>query len=161
MLIEEISFLWSYAEVDTSPPHILNCPSNIESTTEVGFTGQIITWNEPRAVDTSGNVTLLVKTHSSGGSFNDGSTTVFYMFEDSSHNIAVCSFIIRITTGKLIYFTMYFNIEHHKASLLCQKLRLEKYSANKWSSQTFHIWKAASAEVFFPCANSWSWGFCL
>ena len=109
-----------YAEVDTSPPQILNYPSNIESTTEVGLTGQIITWNEPSAVDASGNVTLLLKTHSSGDIFNAGSTTVFYMFEDSSHNIAVCSFIIQITAGKVIYFTVWFEIENARA--LCQIL---------------------------------------
>ena len=85
---------------DTKAPTIFNCPSDIHSSVEEGLAASQVSWNEPKAKDESGNVTLMVQTHVPTDSFMVGSTTVVYLFQDASHNSAVCSFVVRLNSGE-------------------------------------------------------------
>ena len=78
----------------------MSCPSDIIIDVEIGSIGTPVTWTEPFATDASGNVTLIAKTHSSGGLFSVGTTTVAYLFVDLSNNIAACSFQIMGNNGE-------------------------------------------------------------
>ncbi|XP_072044883.1 uncharacterized protein [Amphiura filiformis] len=78
--------------VDSVRPKMVYCPSDIVTDVEVGASGQFVNWTEPSATDESGNITLLAKTHSPGELFGAGSTTVTYLFVDSSNNVAACAF---------------------------------------------------------------------
>ena len=92
------------SEKDTISPTIVNCPST-EITSEVADatdSATVVSWIEPTAADKSSNVTLLVKTHSPGQMFRVGSTTVLYMFTDSSNNIASCTFDVVVSRGKYL-----------------------------------------------------------
>ena len=91
---------------DTIPPTIVNCPtseiaSEIEDNSDSATN---VSWTEPTATDESGNVTLLIRTHSAGQMFRVGSTTVMYMFADSSNNIASCTFVVTVSRGKHVAF---------------------------------------------------------
>ena len=86
----------------------MNCPTS-EITSEIedsSDSATTVSWTEPTAVDESGNVTLVVKTHSAGQMFRVGSTTVMYMFADSSNNIASCTFVVTINHGKHVSFSI-------------------------------------------------------
>ena len=101
--------MYYISEEDTIPPTIMSCPSTeitskITDNSDSAATVMTVSWIEPTAVDESGNVTLLVKTHSSGQIFKVGSTTVMYLFADSSNNIASCSFDVTVTLRKCIFF---------------------------------------------------------
>ena len=80
----------------------MDCPSDISSNIEMGSEGNTVRWKEPSAIDLSGNVSLLLQTHSPGDLFTIGSSNVIYMFDDFSHNTAVCSFVVSIKPGKYI-----------------------------------------------------------
>ncbi|XP_072045211.1 hyalin-like isoform X2 [Amphiura filiformis] len=88
------NFTISVSQVDAKRPEIMHCPSDIFTDVEIGSSGTVVTWTEPSITDDSGNVTLLVKTHSPGAQFGIGRTTVTYLFADSSDNMATCNFHI-------------------------------------------------------------------
>ncbi|XP_072046102.1 hyalin-like [Amphiura filiformis] len=94
--------------VDTKAPEILQCPANIVQTIEAGSYGSVVFWKDPVVVDASGNVSLLIQSHSSGEIFPVGKTIVTYMFTDPSNNLATCSFIVIIdivdTTSPIIVY---------------------------------------------------------
>ena len=94
------------SEKDTIPPTITSCPSSEINSKIMGASdiATTVSWIEPSASDESGNVTLIVKTHSSGQMFKVGSTTVMYMFADSSNNIASCTFGVTVSRGKYVVF---------------------------------------------------------
>ncbi|XP_072045208.1 hyalin-like [Amphiura filiformis] len=96
------AFQVNLREVDTRRPQMVYCPSDIVTNVELGSIGTFVNWTEPSATDESGNVTLLVKTHSSGELFGAGESTVTYLFTDPSNNIAACTFQIR---GKTVDHT--------------------------------------------------------
>ncbi|XP_072051443.1 hyalin-like [Amphiura filiformis] len=81
---------------DTVAPTITNCPSDIIGKVEEGSISAPVSWEEPSAMDASGNVKLLVKTHQSGERFGIGANTVFYIFADPTNNMAFCTFSIKI-----------------------------------------------------------------
>lgn len=87
-------------QVDTTPPTINNCPTNIEVTVELGTTGTLVSWSEPTATDLSGPVSLTTRTNAPGSLFPLGITAVTYRFEDSSGNPAVCSFTVTVVPSK-------------------------------------------------------------
>ena len=93
--------LFLFAE-DTKAPTILKCPSGILTTVEEGSGTSPVFWIEPEVEDESGNTTLIVQTHVPGDTFVIGSTSVVYLFEDMSHNNAVCSFVVRLDSGKCL-----------------------------------------------------------
>ena len=85
--------------VDTNEPEVLDCPSDITKTVKVGSFGTVADWKEPSAVGASGNVSLLIKTHSPGELFPIGNTTVSYVFVDASFNMATCYFAVVVIQG--------------------------------------------------------------
>ncbi|XP_072021501.1 hyalin-like [Amphiura filiformis] len=92
------SFQVNVREEDTVVPTVTNCPSDIIAQVEEGSISAPVSWGEPSAMDVSGNVTLLVKTHQSGERFGIGTYTVMYIFADSSNNLAFCTFSIKFTS---------------------------------------------------------------
>ena len=59
-------------------------------------------WREPITEDNSGNVMILLQTHSSGSFFAVGTTIVSYIFRDDDNNMAKCSFSVRVYVGKSV-----------------------------------------------------------
>ena len=84
---------------DTTAPTIVDCPPDMVSTTEENSGLAPVVWREPTATDASGNVTMLVRTHEPGESFQIGTDTVLYIFADPSNNVATCSFYVRVNRG--------------------------------------------------------------
>ncbi|XP_072046222.1 hyalin-like [Amphiura filiformis] len=94
--------------VDTKPPQILGCPSDVFASVELGsFVATIISWKEPKANDESGNVTLLIQTHVPGTQFGIGTTTVTYLFADTSKNMATCKFDVDVESVDTIPPTIF------------------------------------------------------
>ena len=94
------TLIYSILLVDTTPPRVHECPSNIQTEIEFGSTGTVVNWIEPMANDASGNVTLLVQTHSPGSLFQVGATKVSYVFRDNADNLAVCTFTVTGVQGR-------------------------------------------------------------
>ncbi|XP_072046396.1 hyalin-like [Amphiura filiformis] len=82
--------------VDTTPPAISNCPSDIVQNIELGTNSTPVFWTVPTATDASGNVRLLSQSHVPGSNFISGRTTVTYTFRDDSSNDAYCSFVVQV-----------------------------------------------------------------
>ncbi len=97
---------------DTIPPTIEDCPSDVLVNIEEGRVPTSVLWEEPSAVDTSGNVTLIVRTHTPGQRFGLGISTVIYIFADPSNNLASCTFSIEVSLGELISVNCVFDIRH-------------------------------------------------
>ncbi|XP_072022697.1 hyalin-like [Amphiura filiformis] len=89
-----------FTTADTVSPTITNCPSDIIANVEEGSMSASVSWTEPSAIDASGNVTLIVKTHESGERFGIGANTVMYIFADPANNLAFCTFAIKITSNE-------------------------------------------------------------
>lgn len=85
--------------VDFEPPMLL-CPGNIVMTVLEGITERVVEWLPPEVSDNSGTVNLVSQSGMSGGTYPVGTTTVSYIYEDASGNVATCSFDIIIITGK-------------------------------------------------------------
>ncbi|XP_041472959.1 hyalin isoform X50 [Lytechinus variegatus] len=84
-------------EVDTIPPTVV-CTSNIVQTVELGTAVAQVFYTEPTASDVSGVADLVSRTNMPGDSFPVGTTTVTYVFQDDSGNVADdCSFTITVT----------------------------------------------------------------
>lgn len=89
--------------MDTTPPDISNCPSNIDVTVELGIPGTPVTWMEPTATDLSGTVSLTERTHAPGNVFTVGMTLVTYTFTDGAGISAMCSFVVNVIPGWYIF----------------------------------------------------------
>lgn len=89
--------------VDDAGPTISNCPSNIVRDVELGTSFVTVTWTEPTAVDNSGSVSLISRSHAPGDAFPVGSTTVSYLYQDPSGNPATCAFVITVNTGDFLF----------------------------------------------------------
>ncbi|XP_072045209.1 hyalin-like [Amphiura filiformis] len=83
--------------LDTRAPTIILCPSNVTAAIDEGSLGAIVNWEEPSAEDASGNVMLLIQTHSSGTFFTIGTTIVSYIFRDNANNMEKCSFSVTVS----------------------------------------------------------------
>ena len=90
----------SFNLVDTTPPTIHSCPSDIVTTVEVGTPNTHVSWNAPSATDLSGNVSIILQSHFPGDSFAAGKTTVTYVFADYSGNTDTCAFNVGVNEGK-------------------------------------------------------------
>ena len=110
-----------YAIVDTMPPNVTYCPDDIMTYVDYESLGTIVNWTEPKAVDTSTYVMLLLQTHVPGTFFATGTTIVTYIFKDEANNMGKCTFSVTVTTReinfklkvfKLIQFN--FNNEYFK-----------------------------------------------
>ncbi|XP_071505195.1 hyalin-like [Diadema antillarum] len=89
--------------LDTTPPVIDGCPSNIAIEAVNGASDVSVTWIEPTATDDSGSVSL-TQTAIPGDIFPLGSTEVTYTFSDPSGNSATCSFsvVVSVASGDTI-----------------------------------------------------------
>ena len=79
---------------DTTPPVISGCPQDITHVVSSGQTGTVY-WIAPYTRDAS-HVRLLFQSHSPGDPFDEGVTTILYLYEDSSENNAECTFTVTI-----------------------------------------------------------------
>ena len=81
--------------VDSQPPVLSSCPSNITVTVGLGNATAQASWSEPTATDNSlpPNVT---STHDSGDYFPIGSTVVTYTATDAFQLTATCSFTVTV-----------------------------------------------------------------
>ncbi|XP_022082334.1 uncharacterized protein LOC110974776 isoform X2 [Acanthaster planci] len=91
------SFTVTIMEVDTIPPVIQTCPSNIVDQVEFGVSGKSIVWTEPTGIDnTGGQVIIAQRNFQPGDVFPVGETVVTYVLVDPSGNQATCQFTITI-----------------------------------------------------------------
>ncbi|XP_072046539.1 hyalin-like [Amphiura filiformis] len=88
--------------VDTTPPKIDVCPSDISVTIELGNTRKAVYWMEPLASDNSGHVTLTSQSHHSGDDFPLGMTGISYLFMDATENAVWCNFSVAVNTEDTI-----------------------------------------------------------
>jgi probable HAF family extracellular repeat protein len=82
--------------LDTLPPVINNCPSNLTNFTAPGLCAAVVTWPNPTAVDSCEGAVPVICTPASGSTFNTGVTTVTCRASDSSGNTNACSFIVTV-----------------------------------------------------------------
>ncbi len=81
---------------DRTPPVVSNCPDDINLTAPSPFASSMAIWfPEPTAIDNSGQVPVLNRTHATGDKFPIGTTQVIYTFVDGSGNVATCTFPVR------------------------------------------------------------------
>ncbi|KAJ8038330.1 Hyalin [Holothuria leucospilota] len=92
----QCSFLVIILTVDKKPPEVVNCPSIVSETVELGEPGASVTWMEPIAVDIS--QVAQTSTKNPGDFFFIGETPVTYVFTDSSSNSAICAFTVMVQT---------------------------------------------------------------
>lgn len=98
---------------DDLPPSFSSCPSDMTVTVDIGGGGSIIvSWSEPRAIDNSGSVTLVSRSHMPGSSFPVGRTTVSYTFEDPSGNQAFCTFAVTVMEGNHSHCFVHLSMTH-------------------------------------------------
>ncbi|XP_022107711.1 uncharacterized protein LOC110988484 isoform X2 [Acanthaster planci] len=91
---EPVSLDFTTVPLDVTAPVISGCPSDISL--RVGQ--NVANWTEPTAVDDSGLVPAVSKSHEPGAVFADGSTNVTYTFTDAAGNTAECVFTVRVST---------------------------------------------------------------
>lgn len=87
--------------MDTTPPTVINCPSVVTETIELGLPGTQVPWTEPIATDASEPPpVVVVRSRNPGDFFPVGETRVTYTFTDSSSNEAFCIFTVVVQTRK-------------------------------------------------------------
>ena len=89
-----------YYPVDTTPPSVLSCPTNVTGQVDPGSLGTTVSWDEPKVEDASGFTMLLVQTHAPGTFFAIGTTIVSYIYRDNASNMEKCSFLVTVLGGK-------------------------------------------------------------
>ena len=77
--------------IDNEDPVISNMPNNISVTANIGENNATVIWIEPTITDNV-DVTSVVKSHTSGSTFNVGTTSVTYTVEDANGNQTSNSF---------------------------------------------------------------------
>ncbi|XP_038069011.1 mucin-17-like isoform X20 [Patiria miniata] len=90
VISEPVSLDFTTVSLDMTPPVISGCPSDI--TLPAGQ--NVANWTEPTAVDNSGLVPAVIKSHEPGAVFADESTNVSYTFTDAAGNVAKCVFTV-------------------------------------------------------------------
>jgi subtilase family serine protease len=86
---------------DTEDPLILNCPVNIELTTEEGQLGAHVNWSEPDVTDNCG-MQFLSSSFGSGDFFVVGTTPVTYTATDIYGNTSSCSFSVTVSPPEIL-----------------------------------------------------------
>ncbi|XP_033099723.1 uncharacterized protein LOC117103263, partial [Anneissia japonica] len=82
---------------DNQPPDVINCPNNIDQTTDLRSPTAQVMWDEPTFVDNvDGNLTS-TRTFQSGSDFIVGVFTNTYQATDTEGNSADCVFTITVT----------------------------------------------------------------
>ncbi|XP_072041246.1 hyalin-like [Amphiura filiformis] len=92
------SFIVTGTSVDTTPPVVYQCHSNIVQDAIQSGLGSLVYWNEPFAIDVGGTVEVS-QSHHPRTVFPPGTTTVRYNFTDGSDNIAPCVFNVTVSEG--------------------------------------------------------------
>ena len=69
--------------------------------TDCATSGTTVDFNEPTAIDNSGTVNLISRTHQPGQFFPVGTNPVTYRFADPSGNVATFQFDVIVTQGML------------------------------------------------------------
>jgi hypothetical protein len=83
--------------IESLPPQISNCPTNIIQYTSEDICSRVIFWNIPEAVDSCGQGGISLSAEFvPGDEFSVGLTTIIYEATDASGNTATCSFTIDI-----------------------------------------------------------------
>jgi len=77
---------------DESAPEITSCPEDIELTLPAFSCTATATWSTPTFTDDCDNNLTIEQTHSSGQSFERGTTQVTYTVTDDFGNTSTCSF---------------------------------------------------------------------
>ena len=84
-----------------------DCPDNIEISTEVGSTGQTVSWLEPMPTSNcfSGDASIQQTAGPNNGDFffSNTNTTISYQITDPCNNLEICSFSIQINQDELSY----------------------------------------------------------
>ncbi len=80
--------------VDNTNPIIMNCPSNITVNSD-GSCKARVNWAPPMAMDGCG-IRSLTSSHTPGGLFDAGVTTVTYTATDNCGNSATCTFTVTV-----------------------------------------------------------------
>ena len=83
--------------MDTIPPSIQNCPSQLNQEIGFGETSGVVVLPTVFATDNSGQVDIVSRSHNSGDIFPLGTTLVTIQFADPAGNPAVCSFSVTVT----------------------------------------------------------------
>ena len=88
--------------VDLTPPVITSCPADVTVYTAPGLCSNVVTWSEPTATDNCTQLGPITwkKSHLSGATFNEGTTTVKDTAVDASGNIAICAFNVTVLDGE-------------------------------------------------------------
>ena len=83
--------------VDSTPPTISNCPSDITVNVDPGLCSAVVSWTAPTADDNCG-IASFTSTHSPGATFATGTTTVTYTATDTNGNTNTvpCSFTVTV-----------------------------------------------------------------
>lgn len=92
--------LYTIPVADRVPPDVEGCPNDIFVEVPAGVVSTNVNWDEPRAEDDIGEVTMTYQSHSSRDAFLVGTTTVIYTWEDTAGNYAECRFYVTVTVGK-------------------------------------------------------------
>ena len=85
-------FCLSSLSVDSVPPTIQGCPSDILMQVDFGVPSANVFWQPITATDNSGFPPTVQNIYNSGDLFLVGETNVVYTFTDQAGNSAVCSF---------------------------------------------------------------------
>lgn len=85
--------------VDTTPPVLLSCPSNITVTVDVGQESVAVSWQPPTAEDLGGQV-FQSDMLNPNDTFMIGVTEVVYEFADAANNRVSCTFTITVVECK-------------------------------------------------------------
>ncbi|XP_033097160.1 mucin-12-like [Anneissia japonica] len=89
---------------DTENPVFIECPLNIQQSTDTGSNDAVVSWTEPQATDNSGDPTV-TQSHQPGFVFPIGVTSVVYSAVDADSNIATCSFSVQISDDEAPVFS--------------------------------------------------------
>jgi large repetitive protein len=82
--------------METTPPVISGCPSNINLSSSTASCGAIVNWTAPTVSDNCG-VLSFTSNHSPGDFFSVGTTTVTYQATDNYGNTSSCSFNVNVS----------------------------------------------------------------
>ncbi|WP_163714299.1 HYR domain-containing protein, partial [Mangrovibacterium lignilyticum] len=95
---------------ENSSPAISGCPDDITVNSEDVdplTCSQTVTWTEPTAEDNcDGSLSIFSQTHYPGDTFDKGTTSVVYVFQDSDGNQSTCSFDVTVVDNTTPVLTM-------------------------------------------------------
>ena len=80
---------------------VITCVSNQSFNTDKSIDTAMVVWEGPKALDNSGNVSIIICDPQSGTNFTIGQTNVFCEAVDGSGNRALCSFQVNVTGKSL------------------------------------------------------------